>query len=579
MTPRAELIEIQKRLVKKIKQEMYADYCRENPEIEEYYEAYKKDTNSFERTASKAELLQQIIQSDIVYLGDFHTFHQSQKTLLRLLASLCKESLFLSKPRSIILGLEIVRYKDQEFLERYLRNDLDEKSFLRAINYEATWGFPWSSYQTIINYARKNSIKVVGLNSEYPDQANSIAKRDRYAAEVIGQLVKSHPGALLFILFGDLHLAETHLPQQVNEVLPTEEHLHKKTLIIYQNSERIYWELAHQRREQEIDVVKIKDNVYCVINSTPVFVFQSYLNWQNSEEEIASSPIHKNWYTSHPVPEQTMCGAPEVSDIDLTSQVIEIVKSICQFLELETPPFAKLSVYTPHNFDLLKRLGKDVLTPQEIKEIEINILKTESYFIDQTNMVYLATLSLNHVAEEAAHFIHNHYAPKPCFNPDFVQLDKFYYHIIREALGFLGSKIINHKRMCLKERDFEDILVETFAETITDPKKKEQQRVAKFILHHKHQEKNHLLTKYWKPIRGIYYLDTNLWISICQALGYILGDRIYAALVQEIIAKSEVRELFLNSFTEKRESFRSYLDLIRRVEPVRDLYPRMTDHL
>ncbi len=579
MNPRTELIEIQKRLVKQIKQEMYADFCRENHEIEEYYEAYKKDTNSFERTADKTELLQQIIQSDIIYLGDFHTFHQSQKTLLRLLATLCKENLFLGQPRPIILGLEMFRHKDQSFLERYLNHDLNEKSFLRSIDYERTWGFPWSSYKMVLEYARNNLIKVIGLNSEHRNQTDSLIQRDRYAAEVIGQMTKSHPKALLFVLFGDLHLAETHLPQEVNKVIRKRELPSKQTLIIYQNSERIYWELAHQKKEQETDVVKIKDGVYCVINSTPVFVFQSYLNWQNSEEEIVSGPTHKNWYTSQTMPNQAMCGAPEVSDIDLTSQVIEIVKPICQFLELATPPFDKLSVYTPHDFDVLKRLGKDVLSPEEVKEIETDILKTESYFIDQTNMIYLAHLSINHVAEEATHFIHNHYAPKPCFNPDFTKLDKFYYHIIREALGFLGSKIINHKRMCLKDKDFEDMLVEVFGETITDPTKKEQLQIAKFIIHHKHQEKNYLLTKYWKPIREVYYLSMGLRISVCQALGYMLGDKIYTALIQEIMPKSKIRELFLNSFTEKREPFRSYLDLIRQVESIQDLYPRITDHL
>ncbi|MFH1231399.1 MAG: ChaN family lipoprotein [Planctomycetota bacterium] len=581
MSVREELIEIQKRLVKRLKSEIYADYCSQNPEIDKYYNDYKRLTGHYERIATKQELIEAVLNSDIVYLGDYHALKQSQQTLIRILEALPKYS------RRIILGLEMVQCKSQDILDRYMNNRIDEKSFLESINYEKTWGFNWNNYKAIIDYAREHKIKVIALNSEpisssKGEKITSLYRRDAAAAKIITETLSKNPKWLFIALFGDLHISEKHLPSQVDNILIKNKLPLPKKLIICQNSERIYWQLAETGEEQTIDVVKIKDNVYCVMNSTPLTVFQSCLQWYNSEKELKTCLIHRNW-----------------CDKDISTsfleEVVQLVKVICHFLDLEVPMVTDLTVCTAHDFELLKHIKKETLSPQEAKRFEIDLLKTESYFIERNDIICLANFSLNHAAEQSAHFIHHYYIKdklksitrSPMSIGGRNKQDDFYYTVLREALGFLGSKIINHKRMCYKELDFEELLTQrkwrrsamATHRKITLPRLKELKEIAEFVVEHKKRERDYLNNSVWEAYKKISYLSLEEFIGISHALGYILGDKIYEGILQGKINRSEIRELFLNPFDVKDEPLNKYLYLIRSVQGVKETYLRKADHL
>jgi len=581
MPVREEFIEIHKRLVKRLKSELYADYCSQNPEIDKYYNDYKRLTNHYSRIATKQELIEAILNSDIVYLGDYHTLRQSQETLIRILKA------FPQGFHQIILGLEMIQSKSQDILNRYINNQIDEKSFLKSINYENTWGFNWNNYKTIIDYARENQIKVIALNSEpifqskgrqrrpYKDTSDlpqagekvtSLYRRDVAAAKIIIRTLLSNPKSLFIILFGDLHISENHLPFQVDNSLLKKNLSLPKKLIICQNSERIYWQLALTGEEQIIDVVKIKDNVYCVMNSTPLTVFQSSTQWYNREKELKTCLIHKDW-------------CDKDTSTSFLEEVVGLIKIICGFLDLEVPTLDDLTVCTSHDFELLKHIKKDTLSPEEVKKFEIDLLKTESYFIEKYNIICLTNFSLNHAAEQSAHFIHHYYVKDKIKSITRNPQDNFYYNVLREALGFLGSKIINHKRMCYKELDFEDFLTQHKNRKITLPKLKELKEISIFVVEHKKREKVYFNNNIWETYKKISYLSLEEFIGISHALGYILGDKLYEGILQGIINRSEIRELFLDPFDVKNEPLNKYLYLIRSVQNVKETYLRKADHL
>jgi uncharacterized iron-regulated protein len=639
MPIREELIEIHKRLVKRFKSELYADYCSQNPEIDKYYDNYKHLTGHYSRIATKQELIEAILNSDVVYLGDYHTLKQSQKTLIRLLEALPKHS------RQIILGLEMVQWKSQNILDRYMNNKIDEKSFIESIHYENTWGFNWNNYKTILDYAREHKIKVIALNSEpifYPfrvlaqrtrqdswsrhaphfvsrghsvsegkgsllrgrtslskgEKITSLYRRDTVAAKIITETLLKNPRSLIIALFGDLHISENHLPRQVDNILLGNKSPLPKKLIICQNSERIYWQLAKTGEEQSTDVVKIKDNVYCVMNSTPLTVFQSCVQWYNREKELQACLVHQNW-------------CDKDTSTSFLEEVVRLVKVICDFLGLEVPPLDDLTVCTSHDFELLKHIKKETISKEEAKRLEIDMLKTESYFIEKHNIICLTNFSLNHAAEQSAHFIHHYYisdkvksitrnqlAPlevtrqearadatgRPTSNGvkkpgKLATQDNFYYTVLREALGFFGSKVINHKRMCYKEQDFEDSLSRYKHRKITQPRLKELKEISIFVVEHKKREKTYLNNNLWETYKKISYLSLEEFIGISHALGYILGDRLYEGVLQGVISKSEIRELFLDPFDGENEPLNKYLYLIRRVQTVKETYLRKADHL
>ncbi|MBI4712657.1 MAG: ChaN family lipoprotein [Planctomycetes bacterium] len=584
-----ELIEIQKRLVKRIKQELYAEYCQSNPQIEPYYDDYKKLTDSYERPAAKAELISVIAESDIVYIGDYHTLRQAKKTMIRIMESLTANQ----SDRRIIIGLEAFQSKYQPAVDRYINREIDETELLALVDYDKTWGFNWHNYQMVLDYTRNHSIKVVALNNDTEPGGRppslrlrragrlpitNLAKRDMAAADIIATTIKQYPDSLMLVLFGDLHISENHLPRVVEERL-AKENLLRRRLIICQNSERIYWKLAAEGLEQSVDLVKIKDRVYGVVNSTPIMVFQSCLNFQNQEKEIAHCPVHQGW-----------C---EDADIPLTEEIAELVKAICNFLNLEPPPADKFSVCTAHDFEALERLKQKAQTREEAQLIEADLAQTESYFVSESNTICLTNLSLNHAAEEAAHFINHHYVQaaidkiphgqRPKIPPG--PAAKFYQRVIREALGFFGSRIINHKRLCDKERDFEETLIHYGRKKVLTINQREKREIARMVLEHKKRERDYLDRPTddsiirWKPYRKIYHLPINLWVGLSQALGYLLGDKLYEGLTQGVITKSELRELFIKPFIAENEPVEGYLYLIKRTQDVTELYSGKQEHL
>lgn len=569
MPVREELIEIQKRLVKRLKSELYNDYCSQNPEIDKYYEDYKRLTSNYNRVATKQELIEAILDCDIVYLGDYHTLRQSQETLIRILEALPQDS------RQIILGLEMVQSKSQDILDRYINNQIDEKSFLESINYENTWGFNWNNYRIIIDYAREHQIKVIALNSEHSlyvqgtgkeEKVTSLYRRDVVAAKIITKTLLNNSKIIFIVLFGDLHISENHLPLQVDNIILKKNLSLPKKLIVCQNSERIYWQLAETGEEQTIDAVQIKDNVYCVMNSTPLTVFQSCTQWYNREKELQTCLIHKNW-------------CDKDTSTSFLEEVVQLIKVICNFMDLEVPVLDDLTVCTSHDFELLKHIKKETLSPEEVKRLETDLLKTESYFIEKHNIICLTNFSLNHAAEQSAHFIHNYYSRDKKIPSRRTPSDNFYSTVLREVLGFLGSKIINHKRMCYKELDFEDFLTRNKRRWIVQPKLKELKEISIFVKEHKKRERDYLNNNAWETYKKISYLSLEEFIGISHALGYILGDKLYESILQGVINRSEVRELFLNPFDAKNEPLNKYLYLIRRVQSVKETYLRKTDHL
>ncbi|MDI6788915.1 MAG: ChaN family lipoprotein, partial [Planctomycetota bacterium] len=474
MSIRDELIEIQKRLVKKLKTDLYQEYCLSNPEIEKYYENYKLLTGNYERIATKEELVEEILKSDICYLGDYHTFRQSQKTLIRLLSAIepvrtqmnigglipltgsrsgtgSYPDVYRGYPlsnavpifrREIIVGLEMVQSSFQDILDKFLNGEIDEKDFLRDINYDKTWGFNWNNYREILNYLKEHRLKALALNSpttfahhpplfrsnpspfRHPplrpdgyrggvakdsshEKVSSLLARDSFSAKIIAQeylRCQRHPESrtlsgredptqagknqgksIIIVLFGDLHISENHLPHEVDRILKDRNHPLPKKLIICQNSERIYWQLAKAGDVHNVDVVKIKDNVYCVMNSTPLSVFQSCINWYNHEDELQTSQSHKNWRER------------EETDTSFLEEVGQLVKVICEFLGLETPNLENLTVLNAHALDLLQHLSESgALSEEETRRVELDLLKTESHFIDNKHIICLTNFSLNH---------------------------------------------------------------------------------------------------------------------------------------------------------------------------------------
>lgn len=542
---RQELISIQKEIVERLKSEIQHSIGRVSPAVELYYEEYWKEVERFERLSSKRELLDACAAADIVYCGDYHTLRQSQQTARKLIEELAR------RRANVTVALEMVLIEHQRALDDYVAGSIDEKAFLEAIDYANTWDFQWPPYREILDTCRRLGLRAIAINSDPAASSSHVLDRDFAAASVIVAETVARPDSLIFVLDGDLHVARDHLPLIVRSALQRRG-LARKQVIVHQNAEPIYWQLAEEGLERVVDVVRIAEDCYCVLSATPLVKLQSYLNWEQNHEELCGF-VHPSWQLDGQ-------GEP-----DYTEQMHEIVKTIASFLGIEESGLDDFHVYTTSDLGFLEALEHDRrFKPGEIAEIRRQIEANESYFIPKANLIYLADLSLHRAAEEATHFINTTCAGFQGTRRD--ARDAFFYTAVKEALGFFGSRIIDHKRYCMSEEDFAEFLAANARKRL-DPAGRQLREVARLVLRHRAAERRWAETGTLERTGAIYRRPPALRNAVAHALGYIVGDKLYNALMSGKATKCEVRALFYDPLPPGRAEA-VYLGLTKRLEAV-----------
>jgi hypothetical protein len=541
---RQELIQIQKRIVARLEDEIEESIGRVSPAVALYYEEYWKEVDGFERISSKEELFEACAAADIVYCGDYHTLRQSQQTARKLIEELAR------RRANVTVALEMVSIEHQAALDQYLEGALDEEAFLKAVDYGNTWDFQWPPYREILDLCRARGLRAVALNSDPAASSAHVLDRDFAAATVIVREARARPDAVIFVLDGDLHVSRDHLPLIVRSLLQ-ERRLARRAVVVHQNAEPIYWKLAEEGLERVVDVVKIADGCFCVLSATPLVKLQSYLNWEQNHQELCGF-THPAWRAAE--------GGP-----DHTEQLHELVETIASFLEIKEAGLDDFIVYTTGDLDFLDALARDArFKPREIAEIRRQIEASESYFIPRANIIYLADFSLHCAAEEAAHFINTICAGFDGARRD--GRDAFFYNALKEALGFFGSRIIDHRRYCMSEADFREFLKANRRKRL-DPPRKTLREVARHVLAHREAERRAFATGRRAPAGAIYRLPPALGSAVAHALGYIVGDKLYNALLAGKVTKKEVRALFYDPLPPGAAEGR-YFALVERLHDV-----------
>ncbi|MGH7126644.1 MAG: ChaN family lipoprotein, partial [Stellaceae bacterium] len=345
---RIEIGRWQRRLSQRQRKLIAASVLGAGTEFRAYEERYQRRTRSFEREATFAALLGAVSRADLVYVGDYHTLKQSQRSFAKLVQRR-------PSPRPLVLALEFVQGRHQAALDAYLSGRLGEARFLERIEYGRHAVFDtWSNFKPIFDEARKSGLPVIGIDL----LDRPLAERDRYAARRIAAAAKT--GAQIFTLAGQLHVAPPHLPLAVAELLPE-----RRALTVYQNCERIWWELQRRGRELEVQACLLRPGEWCLINTPPTVVQQSWLDFI----EGGGQPL-----------ESTM----------LEARFRMLARTVARFLSLESPGFRseleQISVYTAGDLSFLDRLP---VNARERRQIERQILSRESYYIPRARVAYL----------------------------------------------------------------------------------------------------------------------------------------------------------------------------------------------
>jgi hypothetical protein len=199
-----------------------------------------------------------------------------------------------------------------------------------------------------------------------------------------------------------------------------------------------------------------------------------------------------------------------------------------------------------------------------MKQIKEHILASESYYIPKARLVYLATLSLNHAAEEASHYLRHHLSGEGIDEPKGL-VDAFYCRVMNETLGFLGSKIVNPKRKCVHIAELSSVASGEATASVASSVRAIDREAARFALAHKRMERGEHVS--W--LMQVYGANSELFNAVTHILGYILGDQIYYGLVRGRVSRELARNLYYEPFEEEGSALIRYLDLVSRVGTIR----------
>lgn len=525
---RKELIRLQKRLFRENRAKIHDAELESPPLYRAYEAAYDSATRRYEARSDVDELTRACREADIVYVGDYHTLAQSQKAFLKLMKRLTARS-----RRKLVIGMEFVQGKFQPAIDRFLAGRIAERTFLQRIDYRQHWPYDiWDNYKPIFEFARDGGHRILAIECNH-DESSNLHARDSYAAWRIAEVFQDEPDATVCVLIGELHVAPPHLPATVQHNLEKIGVI-KRSVTVYQNCEEIYWKLL-QEGDQDTEVVRIRRAQWCLINTPPVVRQQSYLDWIDYDE-----------------------GALEYSGLAMNFR--RLAEAIAKFLRIPIKDaFEGLAVFGPGETEFMPEAER-LYDSDGAASLRARVTAGDSFYLPELSTLYLGRLGTNFAGEAAAHFVRHRVSG---WTEQVPLKEAVYAHMLHKALGFFGSKVINHKRKTTHLPAFHALLREVQAgkRPADDP----EALVAGLVLTHKRWERGGQSPGF----ASWFHQDEATLASAVKALGYLLGEKLYYALVRGQVSRSEVRELFEQPLSGESEAASTYFHWVARVGKTR----------
>jgi uncharacterized iron-regulated protein len=101
-----------------------------------------------------------IKDSTFICVGENHNDYANHLKQLEII-----KSTFAQK-KNMTIGMEMFTKKHQQVIDDYIESKISEYEFLKKTEYFSEWGYDYRLYKDIIDFAKKNKIKIIGLNIE-----------------------------------------------------------------------------------------------------------------------------------------------------------------------------------------------------------------------------------------------------------------------------------------------------------------------------------------------------------------------------------------------------------------------------
>lgn len=515
--------------------------------IREFNEAFR----SYKSVLSAEALDSLLTSAGVVLVGDYHALAASQRFAAQIVDRLRNCG------RQIILGLEMVFSRDQHILDEWAAGEIDDGELRERIRFDSDWGYEWQPYAELLQSARAAGARICGLDCIPRGDLRRIGARDRHAATKIAELRSAYPDASIVVLFGESHLAPTHLPQEVKACIPSE-----RVLTVLQNNDALYWHAAGELRGA-VEVVQVGDNVVCVFNSTPLEKYESY---RFCIERWMRTPAERP---------------------DFTSSVYNLVGALARALNIDP--------YSPHNGTqprfLVDQLPEICVRPSveaavrvlerkhvalaDTQNAEQSLARGGMAYVQSLNTIFMTRWELSGAAEPVACFVHSAcrgiLTRKRLTLPDNEQRstieDAFYARVLAIALADFGARVLYPARPAVHESDLYSLYSEP-REKIEEQSilsYRDYMRMVDFLVYHRDYQRN--LRKYWETplliVEGRQYTGER-FDFVTRKLGEMFGTDLYEAYISGVVKKRFIRSLLFRRLEKPGVARTAYFAATRR---------------
>lgn len=468
-----------------------------------YLRDFNQSFRNYESLLDAEQLRECLHPADVVLIGDYHALPSAQRFAASIL-----EQRALAADRRVVLGVETIFARDQHILDEWWRREIDDSELRQRIRFDLDWGYDWAPFYELLVTARDHAEALYGLDCMPRENLRKIGARDRHAAAKLAEIHRHHPDAVIFVLFGESHLAPAHLPREVHRELPE-----ARVVTVLQNIDALYWRAAGERADK-VEAVRVNPDVVCVFNATPLEKYESYRLFLDQWSRCDGGP-------------------------DFAPTIYNLIDSLASFLEINR--------YSPHNgtqpkflVDMLpevyggssdamlqRLLSRKGISEQERETMLACVEERGSAYLPQVNSFYIREFQMMHVAEDAARFLHHacqglprrlngHPAAGETADAGHDTVGRFYTRIVEHAVAYFGSRVLYPSR-AVPESESGSLLSRAACE-------KAAQAAAR-------GEKGDLE-------------------SSAREWGYRIGNQIYDAYLAGKIAPTGLRRLFLTHLDE-----------------------------
>ncbi len=502
------------------------------------------------------KLLESIDKNPTLLFGDFHSHKQSQRAFLRLMR------MYRNRPdhAPIVVALEMFRSQDQQHLNAWLAGNIEDDEFLDLVDYDHSWGFPWTNYKPILEYCKYQGIPAVGINTLRGGK-DSMRKRDEHAANIILTLRRNAPNARIFCMIGEFHLANGQLPKKLMDLRqnPAE----KPPLRVYANLDKYFFALKPDRLHRHDEYLELGPESFCIINSPPWIKWQSQALWEEmrrigSVKYLINTIAPDDFENDLDVWDEGDDDFCEDS-LDLDYHVRHLQRQIAGFLGIQT------SDKITDGFHILTGIDSDQLEnmPPLNRAQLLDRANRDGFAIHfNAQILYMPDVTINNMAAATGQILLGSLCKLAEF--DDMSEHRFITECLKYTFGFVANKILNPRLPLHNKKQLESYVLSTRGRRLAGLSR-QRRDVAKESL-----RLHSWMSQKWKFATGslrklaatTIEIDARSGHGIAKIIGQLTAEPICLAIVKGRIDTVDLRHWLTNHCGEEKAAKETLAALI-----------------